>query len=764
MAAGAAIVLGSGAVAGASTVSTFEGDLFRLVNHLPSSLEVPVAAVMQAGALGAVPVAAGAALVARRPRLARDLLVAGTAAWLLAKVAKDVVGRARPTGLLAEVVQRGVTQTGLGYPSGHAAVAAALATAAGPFLPRRVRHITWIVVLLVALGRMYVGAHFPADIVGGAALGWMVGAAWHLVVGAPTRHITAEQLTDALHAAGFVIASVAPVSADARGSTPFVAVTRDGHRLFVKALGREERNADLLFKLWRFIAVRGVEDETPFVTPKQEVEHEALLLLLAARAGVRVPGTLAAVQLRSRPAVLVLENVEGRALGDLEAGELTPALLDGIWDQLRRLQRAGIAHRDLRPANIVVDEQARPWLVDFGFAELSASQHRLAQDVAELLVSSALLVGPERAIAAAVGALGPEAVAGAAPLLQPLALPASTRKALRSERDMLSRLRGMVGEQTDSEGVELEHLARVRPMTILGLAGGLFAVHLLLPQVGELHRTLVAVERAHVLWLVAALVTSAGTYVAAAVAQLGTVLPTLSFGRTLWVQVATSFVNRVTPAGLGGVGVSISYLERSGLPGPDAVAASAANTLAGAIVHGALLLALGVAVGRRAMPAVHLPSGWILLVAVVVVLVLAGFALGTPMGRARLLAPIDRSLHTLGRLVRRPLRALEIFGGSFGITALYIGALLFSLRAFGEHLPPASVALAYLGASALAAAAPTPGGLGVVEAGLVAALTALGGQAAPSIAGVLAFRLATFWLPIAPGWVAFRALRRRHVI
>jgi uncharacterized protein (TIRG00374 family) len=74
------------------------------------------------------------------------------------------------------------------------------------------------------------------------------------------------------------------------------------------------------------------------------------------------------------------------------------------------------------------------------------------------------------------------------------------------------------------------------------------------------------------------------------------------------------------------------------------------------------------------------------------------------------------------------------------------------------------VALAYLGGSAVGAASPTPGGLGAVEAALVAGLTALGAPAGPAIAAVLMFRLATFWLPIAPGWFAFRRLRRSGAI
>jgi undecaprenyl-diphosphatase len=246
---GGALLAASAAIASTERVSTLERDLFRLVNHLPSALDIPLIVVMQAGAIAAVPACAAVAFVTKRRRRARDLAVSGTTAWLLAKVVKDFVSRARPDVLLSDVVVRHAGTTGLGFPSGHAAVAAALATAAGPFLPRRARHATWLVVALVSAARVYVGAHLPDDVLGGVALGWMIGAAWHLTVGAPVRGVTAGRIARVLEAAGLAPSTVVPVHADARGLAPFLALTTSGRRLFVKAVDREHRNADMLFKL-----------------------------------------------------------------------------------------------------------------------------------------------------------------------------------------------------------------------------------------------------------------------------------------------------------------------------------------------------------------------------------------------------------------------------------------------------------------------------------------------------------------------------------
>jgi membrane-associated phospholipid phosphatase len=162
-------------------VFRLETNLFRLINRLPSALGRPMWLVMQGGALATVFVTSGAALLASHRRLARDLLVSGGLVWLAAKLMKAVIGRARPDVLLPHVVLRHTPATGLGFPSGHVAVATALAAAAAPHLPRRFLRLLGAEAWLVALARVYVGAHLPLDTVGGAAAGWALASAVHLV-------------------------------------------------------------------------------------------------------------------------------------------------------------------------------------------------------------------------------------------------------------------------------------------------------------------------------------------------------------------------------------------------------------------------------------------------------------------------------------------------------------------------------------------------------------------------------------------------------
>jgi membrane-associated phospholipid phosphatase len=150
---------------------------FRVVNDLPDAAYLPAWAVMQLGAFGAIPAAAATAWLAGDRELAGRLLVGGTGTWALAKAVKQIVRRPRPATLLPGIRRRGRDASGLGYLSGHAGVAVALGAAALPRLGPRGRALALTAIPLVGLTRVYVGAHFPLDIAGGAALGLAVNAA-----------------------------------------------------------------------------------------------------------------------------------------------------------------------------------------------------------------------------------------------------------------------------------------------------------------------------------------------------------------------------------------------------------------------------------------------------------------------------------------------------------------------------------------------------------------------------------------------------------
>jgi undecaprenyl-diphosphatase len=142
---------------------------------------------MQLGNRLVVPAAVLAALAFRRWRLAAGLALAGAGVYALAKVVKRFVERGRPSDVLDDVIVRGAAPHGLGFVSGHIAVVTSLAYVAWPWLPRWGRWAAGVAVAAVFLTRIYVGAHLPLDMIGGAALGIAVGALVRLALGVPAR-------------------------------------------------------------------------------------------------------------------------------------------------------------------------------------------------------------------------------------------------------------------------------------------------------------------------------------------------------------------------------------------------------------------------------------------------------------------------------------------------------------------------------------------------------------------------------------------------
>jgi membrane-associated phospholipid phosphatase len=182
---GAAVLVLAALPIDAGRVSDAETGVFRVLNGTTVLPFVLVWPVMQLGNVMVVPTSAAIAAALRRWRLAGELLLAGLGTYLLAKVVKGLVPRGRPDGLLADVVIRGAEAHGRGFVSGHAATLMALATVAWPWLGRRGRIAVVVLVAVVCLARVYVGAHLPLDVIGGAGLGLAVGGLVRLLFGRP---------------------------------------------------------------------------------------------------------------------------------------------------------------------------------------------------------------------------------------------------------------------------------------------------------------------------------------------------------------------------------------------------------------------------------------------------------------------------------------------------------------------------------------------------------------------------------------------------
>jgi undecaprenyl-diphosphatase len=645
-----------------------------------------------------------------------------------------------------------------------ASLAAALVVN-GPWISRRWRRLAWSLLLASVPLRILAGVDVPSGILFAIAGGWFLGSIIVLVFGSPQRNPSGLEVVEGLDDAGIHLVEIQRAGVDARGSTPYFATDVAGRPYFVKVLGIDERNADLMFRIYRWIRLDNVGDERPFSSLRRTVEHEALVSVMAERASVTTPSLVSAAELADGSMVLVYERVAGRSLDKVDQAEITPDVLRGVWRQVRVLHEHRIAHRDLRRANVFLDDDGQPLLIDFGFGEVSASRLLLNQDVAQLVVSTAVDVGAERAVADAVAVMGPDVVAAAAPRMQPIALAGATQSALKKRKHLLAAIHSEVLQQTDLPDIELAKLERVKPRTLVMAALLFLATWFLIPQLTEVPRLLTEIKDANWVWAIPAVIFSMLTYLGAAMSLASSVSERIGVAKTTLVTLAGSFVNRVTPAKIGGMALNVRFLQKQGVETSVAAASVGLSQGVGMLVHISLLAVFAVWAGKTINYADLLPSGTVVLAVVAGALVIIGVAIGTPKLRRLFATKVKPQIGKIGAnvrdLFRHPVRLLIMVTGSAILTLSYIGALWASIQAFGGGLPIAGIAVVFLAGASIASAAPTPGGIGAVEAALVAGLTALGLASAVAVPAVFLYRLATFWIPVLPGWAGFSVLQRR---
>jgi undecaprenyl-diphosphatase len=553
------------------------------------------------------------------------------------------------------------------------------------------------------------------------------------------------------------------------GETPlrYAVDLADGDKLQLRVRTRTDRSSDRLEQAWRTVRLRTSQVDEPYATVQRRIEHEALAQMMASTAGVRVLAVRNVVASSAGSVGLLEERLDGAtAVSELAPARLDRPLLGRIWRQVAALHRQRIAHRALGLGVVSVTATGDVAMSDFDAARLAASDRDLALDRAQLLVDTALRVGADEAVAVAVESLGSKSVVAAVPYLQPLALPAPTRRSLRGNREVLDALQEAVRNATGVEPAPLARLERVRPRTavsVLALAGGFY---FLLPQLADVGETAEAASRANWWWLVPIFAGAAATFFAAALSLLGSVPQPIPYLATVRMQVASAFVGRIAPANTGTLAVGIRFLQRAGVDTAAAGAAVGLNALVGLVVHLSLMAAFIAWAGTRG-PGFSLPDTNIWLVVIAIGGAASGLVVGlVPALRRRVLPPLLGYLRTAGTsladVVTDPLRVLALLGGALGITFAFILTLMASVTAFGSGVSFPEIGAAYLIAAAIGSATPTPGGLGAVEAALVAALSGYGMADSAAVSSVLTFRLATYWVPMIPGWIMFQQMQRNE--
>ncbi|MCX4819231.1 flippase-like domain-containing protein [Streptomyces sp. NBC_01142] len=663
-----AVVLAVAAFAHGTT-SGLEQDINKGTGQAPDLL-VKIAGLASSIAVLLVPVAFAIERLIKRDglRIADGVLAAVLAHGVT--LATDLwVAKAAPA-TLQEALTRAQTDGGLTDPvHGYLAPVIAYMTAVGMARRPRWRVVLWVVLLLDAFAMLVAGYTTPFSIILTVLLGWTVAYGTLYAVGSPNVRPTGQTLLAGLRHVGFrpvtaMRAETGPDSADQgdRGRRYLVSL-EDGPPLDVTVVDREQQAQGFFYRVWRRLTLRSITTRRSIQSLRQALEQEALLAYAAIAAGANAPKLIATSELGPDAVMLVYEHLGGRSLDSMADDEITDDLVRGAWRQVKALQSRRIAHRRLAGDAILVDRSGKVILTDLRGGEIAAGDVVLRMDIAQLLTTLGLRVGAERAVAAAVEVLGPDAIADCLPLLQPIALSRSTRATLRKlarersqrEREAVleasaaaKRARTEEAEETDEPAADVRKAARkseraekqadkkamdeamdeAREEDLLSQIRR--QVLLIRPQAPVepvrleriRPRTLVSFiagavaayfllsqlagidfatvyEQAHWGWVAAAVMFSALSYFAAAMSLLGFVPERVTFMRTVVAQLAGSFVKIVAPAAVGGVALNTRFLQRSGVRPGLAVASVGASQLFGLGAHIMLLLLFGYLTGTE---------------------------------------------------------------------------------------------------------------------------------------------------------------------
>ncbi|MFD4899972.1 lysylphosphatidylglycerol synthase domain-containing protein [Streptomyces sp. NPDC058411] len=687
-----------------------------------------------------------AAVLAHGVTLATDLWVARSASGTI----RDALTQPQPGDALTDPVH------------GYLAPVIAYMTAVGMARRPRWRVVLWVVLLLDAFAMLVGGYTTPFSIVLTVLIGWTVAYGTLYAVGSPNVRPTGQHLMAGLRHVGF-----RPVAAMRTEDAPdnidqsdrgrrYLVTLEDGPPLDVTVVDREQQAQGFFYRVWRRLTLRSITQRRSILSLRQALEQEALLAYAAIAAGANAPKLIATSELGPDAVMLVYEHIGGRSLDAMEDEEITDDLVRGAWRQVQALQSRRIAHRRLTGDAILVDDSGKVFVTDLRGGEIAAGDLVLRMDVAQLLTTTGLRVGAERAVEGALAVLGPDAVADCLPLLQPIALSRSTRatlrrlarersqrereavleasqaakqskaeeqgsaagdrkavrKSLRTEKqaekraiddaleeareeDMLAQIRRQVLLIRPQAPVEPVRLERIKPRTLFSFIAGSIAAYFLISQVTEADFGTV-VEQAEWGWVAAALGFSALSYVAAAMSLLGFVPERVPFGKTVLAQVAGSFVKIVAPAAVGGVALNTRFLQRAGVRPGLAVASVGASQLFGLGCHILLLALFGYLTGTEKTPDSLTPSRTViagLLTVAVLVLVVTAIPFLRKFIVTRVRSLFAGVVPRMLDVVQRPQKLVTGIGGMLLLTGLFVLCLDASIRAFsGPDVPQLSYA------------------------------------------------------------------------
>ncbi|MBF6213582.1 flippase-like domain-containing protein [Nocardia puris] len=643
------------------------------------------------------------------------------------------------------------------------AMLAAVLTVSSPWLPTKPRRWWWFLLLAFAPIHLVVSTVVPARAMFGLAVGWLVGALIVWVVGTPALEVPLEAAVRVLARRGHTVTAFTVVRP--AGSGPLVlAAEIDGpeRELTVEMYGKNQRSHGALRMVWRWLTFRSSETAALHGSMHRAVEHRALMTIAVGETG-----------LSGQQVVAVASLDRGWMLYAHTDADLTPLNetpvehLPRVWKALDALHSNTVAHGDLRPDDVGIAGD-KVLFSGFGSAEFGASDTQLHTDIAQLLVTTTAIYGKEPAVGAAIDALGEQTVLIATRRLIKSAMPSGIRMAIPEWGSIVGEARDEVRRQTGQDKIEADQITRFSRNQIIQLVLLIGLVYVAYPFISAVPTFFSQLRTANWWWALLGLGVSSLTYFGAAAALWACASGLVSYRNLVIMQIANTFAATTTPARVGGLALSVRFLQKGGLGTVRATAAVALQQAVQVITHLSLLVLFSIVAGTSADLSHFVPDPTIIYLAAGVGVGIIGTFMFVPKLRRWLnnsVRPqLQEVLGELGQLAKDPKRFSIIIAGCAAITLGLAGALWCSVQAFGGGTTFVTVTIVTMIGGTLASAAPTPGGVGAVEAALIGGLAAFGLPASVAVPSVLLYRVLTCWLPVFCGWFTMRWMTSKEMI
>jgi uncharacterized protein (TIRG00374 family) len=408
----------------------------------------------------------------------------------------------------------------------------------------------------------------------------------------------------------------------------------------------------------------------------------------------------------------------------------------------------------------------------FSDSSIHPTAEQMHDDVAALLVTTSLIVGDDRAIAAARRAQGDDALEAMLPVLQSASLNAQLRSRVKKQKLKISDLRKQTAAAIGADAPPLEQLTRVSWKSVLMVGFVTFAAYTIIGGLAEVGFDSIVDALSDARWglILIGLVLAQSTNFTDAIALKAVSPKPVPVGVTTVEQFAIGFVNIAVPSAAGRVATNARFFQKFGINPVTSTATGAITGFVGFIAQ-AILVVLTILVGAGSIDLSQLQGGGgaiRLLVMAVIGFVVAFLVMAlVPPWRHWAADKLRKPLSQIGdafQMVKKPKTAFTALGSSMGTEILYGAGFALCVLAVGGSVSLGEAIFINVTVSLFAGLMPVPGGIGVSEAGMTAGLTAVGVPSDIAVAAVLVYRLISYYLPPVWGYFSMRWLTKHDYL